>query len=338
MQPVILRTHELPATQQIEAWRGWFDSVFDLEQLDGPPKAGFLAESRGWALAGMGISQVSAPRLRVMRTPQLLRSQPVDHWSLTLGGVETTLRTPSGVTRIRAHTAFIASLGRELVSERDADQRLQLYLSRDRFAALSGLLDAACDQPLDTPLGQLLADYLRLLAGRIPALGPEDAARLPDAIAAMIAACLQPTPDRLALAEGQMECVRLARVRRVIQAHLGSARLPPLLLCRMAGMSRSQLYRMLEGEGGVARFIQKLRLEASHAALSNAREQRSIAEVAEGCGFYDPSAFSRAFRREFGATPSDVRGAASAGHTLSPIVLRGAGPPTRGLREWLRAC
>lgn len=334
LQPVILRTHDLPAMQQVEAWRGWFGSVFDLEAA---PQAAFAAESHAWALAGMGISQVTAPRLRVFRTPQLLRSEPVDHWSLTLGGAETTLRTAGGITRIPARTAFIASLGRELVSERDADQRLQIYLSRDRFAALAGPLDAACGRPLDTPLGQLLADYMRLLASRIATLEPADAARLPDAIAAMIAACLLPSADRLILAEGQMECVRLARVRRVIQAHLGSARLSPLLLCRMAGMSRSQLYRLLEGEGGVARYIQKLRLEASHAALSDASEQRSIAEVAESCGFHDPSAFSRAFRREFGATPSEVRGAALAGQPLRAVVLRWDGPPTRGLREWLQA-
>ncbi|UPY39024.1 helix-turn-helix domain-containing protein [Sediminicoccus sp. KRV36] len=336
LRPVILSTRELPAARQIGAWRGWFDSVFEVDAPAAPHLPGFAAESRAWALAGMGISQVSAPPLRVMRTRQMLRSDPVDHWSLTLGGAETSLRTARSSLRIPARTPFIVSLGRELVSERDADERLQLYLSRDRFAALATPLDAACDQALETPLGLLLADYLRLLAHRIPQLQPEEAARLPDAIAAMIAACLHPTPDHLALAESQMDGTRLARVRRVIGAHLGSARLSPRLVCSMAGMSRSQLYRLLEGEGGVARYIQKLRLEASHAALSDAREQRSIAEVAEACGFYDPSAFSRAFRREFGATPSEVRAAALAGQPLRSMP-RDDGPPASRLRDWLRA-
>jgi AraC-like DNA-binding protein len=336
-QPVTLRTHELPAQAQVGAWRGWFDSVFDLAQPEEEREAGFLAESLAWPLAGMGLSQVSAPRLSVMRTRQLIRRNPVDHWSLTMGGVETRLQTPQGLVRIPANTPFIVSLGRELVSERDADQRLQLYLSRDRLEAMAGPLDAACDQPLDGMLGQLLADYLRLLAQRIPHLRPEEAARLPDAIAAMVAACVQPSPDRLALAEGQMEATRLARVRRAIRAHLGSARLSPQLLCRLAGTSRSQLYRLLEGEGGVARYIQKLRLEASHAALGDERDARSIAQVAEACGFHDPSAFSRAFRREFGATPSEVRMAALAGHAMRPLALRGDGLATPALRDWLRA-
>jgi AraC-like DNA-binding protein len=335
-QPIILRTHDLPAADQVAAWRGWFDSVFDLEQPE-PQDTGFLAESLAWPLTGMGISQVTAPRLRVMRTRQLVRRNPVDHWSLTLGSVETRLHTPRGPVRIPAGTPFIVSLGQELVSERDADTRLQLYLSRDRLEALAGPLDAACDMPLQGMLGQLLADYMHLLARRIPQLEPEEAARLPEAIAAMVAACLQPNPDRMAQAEGQLEATRLARVRRAIRAHLGSARLSPQLLCRLAGTSRSQLYRLLEGEGGVARYIQKLRLEASHAALADERDGRSIAQVAEACGFHDPSAFSRAFRREFGATPSEMRAAALAGQALRPAATRETSPAAPALRDWLRA-
>ncbi len=335
--PVALRTHGLALHEQVGAWRGWFDSVFDLEQPDAEHDQGFPAESLAWPLAGMGLSRVTAPSLRVLRTRQMVRRNPVDHWSLTMGGVETRLLTPRGPVRVPAGVPFIFSLGQEMVSERDPDERLQFYLSRDRLEALAGPLDAACGAPLDGVMGQLLADYLRLLANRIPRLQPEEAARLPDAIAAMIAVCVQPSRDRLALAEGQIEATRLARVRRAIRANLGSARLSPQLLCRLAGTSRSQLYRLLEGEGGVARYIQKLRLEASHAALSEERDPRSIAQVAEACGFHDPSAFSRAFRREFGATPSEVRVAALAGHAMRPVALRGDAPATPALRDWLRA-
>lgn len=332
-QPVTLRTHDLPARERIAAWRGWFDSVFEVETPGPEATEDFLAESLAWPLPGTGISQVTAPRLRVTRTRQLVRRNPVDHWSLTLGGAETLLQTPHGIIRMPAGVPFIVNLGHEVVSEREADQRLQLYLSRDRLEALAGPLDAACDTPLQGMLGELLADYLRLLASRIPRLQPEEAARLPEAIAAMIAACVQPSPDRLAMAEGQMEATRLARVRRAIRANLGSARLSPQLLCRLAGTSRSQLYRLLEGEGGVARYIQKLRLEASHAALGDERDGRSIAQVAEACGFHDPSAFSRAFRREFGAAPSEVRAAALAGQPMRPLASCGDAP---ALKDWLR--
>jgi AraC-like DNA-binding protein len=83
-------------------------------------------------------------------------------------------------------------------------------------------------------------------------------------------------------------------------------------------MSRSQLYRLLEGEGGVIRYIHGHRLRAIHAALSNPADDRSIAAIAETCGFYEPSTFSRTFRREFGVTPSEVRAASRCGVALPP--------------------
>lgn len=92
------------------------------------------------------------------------------------------------------------------------------------------------------------------------------------------------------------------------------------MICQVLGISRSQLYRLLESEGGVARYIQRHRLQASYEAITEPEEQRSIAEIALACGFYDSSTFSRAFRKEFGISPSDAREATRAGERL--IIAR----------------
>jgi AraC-like DNA-binding protein len=39
-------------------------------------------------------------------------------------------------------------------------------------------------------------------------------------------------------------------------------------------------------------------------------ERRKVSEIAYACGFNEISYFNQAFRRRFGATPSDVRAAA----------------------------
>jgi AraC-like DNA-binding protein len=53
------------------------------------------------------------------------------------------------------------------------------------------------------------------------------------------------------------------------------------------------------------------RLENAAALLRDPRwRERRIADVAAEAGFTDLSHFSRAFRRRYGATPSDVRAAA----------------------------
>jgi AraC-like DNA-binding protein len=72
-------------------------------------------------------------------------------------------------------------------------------------------------------------------------------------------------------------------------------------------MSRSKLYRLMETEGGVARYIQRQRLLEAYTLLSDRSVNRTITAIAEELCFADTSGFSRAFRREFGASPRDVR-------------------------------
>jgi AraC-like DNA-binding protein len=303
---------------------------------------GFRAESRVWTLDGCALGRVSAPSLRVTRTKTLIRRTPIDHWVLTLGrDVTTAISTRDTTIEAPAGVPFVLSLADELVSERGADERLQLYLARDSFPELAPVLDAARGMVLDTAMGQLLGNYMRLLEQSLPDLRAEDLSRLRSAIGAMVAACVVPSADRLAAASGQIDLSRLERVRRAVARYLRSPSLGPSLLCRHVGMSRSQLYRLMEGDGGVARYIQRQRLSAAYAILCVPSNSTPIAEIAEELCFADASGFSRAFRHEFGMTPSDVRAAsraASRAGFASAIVPkdRANAPTPAGLSDCLR--
>jgi len=58
-------------------------------------------------------------------------------------------------------------------------------------------------------------------------------------------------------------------------------------------MSRSNLYRLFEDTGGVARYIQRERLLEAHAVLTNPANSQSISAIAEDLCFADASSFSR---------------------------------------------
>jgi hypothetical protein len=73
---------------------------------------------------------------------------------------------------------------------------------------------------LDTPLGNVLADYLLLLARSLSELRPEDLSRLKGALSAMVGACAAPSPDRMATAADQIDLGRLEQVRRVARQYL----------------------------------------------------------------------------------------------------------------------
>jgi AraC-like DNA-binding protein len=304
-------TSDVPAPQQFDAWMAWFEGVFDVRPQESP-HLGFHAKSQSWQIGGCMLSRVQAPAIRVERGVVHSRRNPLDHWVITLSrhttsfisSRDTTLSVPPG-------TPFVLSLADVLTSERAEDQRLQLYMSRDKFADLSPALDRARGTALHTPLGSLLSDYLVLLEQILPGVAPDDQPRLSDAIGAMVAACLASNQDRAGTAGPQIDLVRLERVRRVVRKFLRSPALSTRLLCHSLSMSRSKLYRSMDTEGGVARYIQRQRLLEAYVLLSDQSINRSITAIAEELCFVDMSGFNRAFRREFGVSPSDVRAASA---------------------------
>ena len=197
MQSARFDTADVPKAEQYKSWLRWFDRVFDVNPVI-QPERGFHATSEIWALDGCALSRVSAPLVRVTRTKMLIRRNPLDPWVITIGR-HTTSSMISGGREFVAPPGvpFVVSLGNELVSQREQDDRLHLYLSRDDFSDIAPILDAARGTAVDTAMGTLLADYMLMLERRLPNIPNEDLPRLKDAICAMVAACVAPTPDRV---------------------------------------------------------------------------------------------------------------------------------------------
>ena len=320
MNSVRFSTRELTKPRQLEAWRDWYADSFEVTPLDAPDR-GFAGESEIWKLDGVALVRVSAPPLLAKRTKSLIRRDPTDHWVITIGErAATGLMLESDQMSVPAGVPFVLSLGDFSASQRGPDDRLQLHIARDKFSTIAPALDAARGQTVSTPLGSMLAEYIRLLHRHLPSLTDEDAHSVPQAVAAMVATCLAPSADRMTTAHGQISATLKDKVRRCILRNLRSPGLGPNMLCRELGMSRSSVYRLLEAEGGAARYIQRHRLAESFAQLNDPSNTKPVVVIADELGMVDPSSFSRAFRRQFGINPTDVREAARAG--LAPSVAR----------------
>jgi AraC-like DNA-binding protein len=325
MTPQVFSTHAFAPKDRQEAWHQWFRPVLDVTPVQ-PSCDDFRAENSVWKLGGFVFSRVSAPPVRVVRTKTQVRRDPVDHWVLTYAqrgtmsvkDNEASLEVPPGVP-------YLWSLGEESESERTRVDRVQLFLPRDGFRAIASLLDSARGSVLDMPLGHLLGDYMLALEQRLSALTPAEFPALTNAVQAMIAAAVAPSQDRVAIANSQIEFGRMERMRKVVQRHLRSPVLGPATLCRLVGVSRSNLYRLLKSAGGVAYYIQKRRLLEAHAMLSNPMSSIKISAIADDLCFPDASTFSRAFKKEFGYSPSEIRSAARAGFTIPAKACGSAG-------------
>ncbi len=100
--------------------------------------------------------------------------------------------------------------------------------------------------------------------------------------------------------------VQLAAALERFEANLAESA-TPAILARRAGLSPAKFARLLRRIFDLppSRFLTQTRLAAAARLLRETDE--SIGGIGQACGFYDHSAFSRAFHSALGVTPSAYR-------------------------------
>jgi AraC-like DNA-binding protein len=100
----------------------------------------------------------------------------------------------------------------------------------------------------------------------------------------------------------------LAAIKQHIDANIEADSLSPEELSRRFRLSRASLYRLFGSEGGLARYVQDRRLNrALHLLIGPGARGKRLIELAVDLQFSGDSTFVRAFRRQFGVTPGEVR-------------------------------
>lgn len=329
LRPAAFSTEGLPPDRQFAAWR---DQCASLVEMIAPLTAGpgFAAAHQVWDLGGMALSRVRAPAATWRRTAAQIRRDSIDHWVIGISrGGEQVLRSATACGTVPAGIPYAFSLNEPVEARRDDMDWIALFVSRDLFPERAPAIDAALHAPLDGPLGRLLGTHIEQLARQLPRMTDTELPHAAAATRAMIGACLSGATAPLHDAAQQVERTRLARIKAIIRRNIASPSLGPRRLCLLGEVSRSQLYRLFTPLGGVARYIQSERLRQAERAIADPADRRDIARIAEGLGFYDASSFSRAFRREFGLTPRDLRAVAQAGLGGAPVprtATAGAAP------------
>jgi AraC-like DNA-binding protein len=307
-------TAALPVAQQAEAWRAGnapsLDVAFD---KDRPAGKGFLGEREVMPFGPFIMTRVAAQSLTSLRTQRHARRDGLDHWCLnitTRGSRRFRLDRGDRCMTVPAGQVHIQALDEAYVSAGDDLEWIGVFFPRDSLSSLAAHLDTLRDGPRSGALAPLLARHLTMLWPLLPSMTPEERTRTADATAALIRAST--ASGGLAAPGENLPAVHRALAMTFIRRHLGSSRLTPDAVARALGMSRSSLYRAFEPDSSVAHVIQEERLKLARRLLSKAEERRGVREIAESVGIYDPSSFSRMFRRRFGVTPTDMRAAIAA--------------------------
>lgn len=329
--PYMFSTSEIETGDQFEAWRQLVDPMLDASLPHGHRPSGYRAEMKAWHLGNMIISRELFSAVNFQLRPESVRKTRVDHWFLTLNRAgKTTTFCNDTVDQSEPGALRLRSLTRPFEGQSSDSNLLFLYLPRDLYTDISGRLDALRNVALSGPMIGLLSDFLLSLERRLPMLTEVEVSATASALKAMVSACLVPDgkDDRHSVA-GAVNEVLADRVRRYIGQNLSMPHLGPEHICETLGLSRSKLYRHFEASGGVMREIRQQRLLASKAALVDRADTRPIYRIAEDCGFASAEDFSKAFRRQFGLTPGDLRRLAARNHQ------RMVSPQTADFGRWL---
>jgi AraC-like DNA-binding protein len=189
-------------------------------------------------------------------------------------------------------------------------QSMTLRFSRELLPLRTVEITEACGRSMDpaAPAMQMLSAYLGRLfevADGLTAPQQLDAGR---AAIDLLAMALRDLTPSIPAGDGP-EGVLLDMMRAHVREHLGDPRLRVEELARRHHVSVRHAYTLFERIGTTpGAYLREQRLLAAEAMLADPRYARlGISRIAAAVGFLDLSTFERAFRRQYGTTPTGCR-------------------------------
>ena len=292
-------------------WREVFGQT--MVQLDIEPARDvpFHAEGTLCALPRAAYASVSASPVRVTRTRRLIAADPAEMLYLITADASLEFKQ-SGREHVLAAGDSIFVRGGEVVTIQSQE--------RCRFTNIAVALDDLRSLPMgaddltmrvvprQSALLGLLHVYIDMLRLHVDAASgsaaPFVAGHIRDLIAAV--ATEEPVPD-----QPGVKVARLRAIKADIAARSCDPRLDIAAVAARARISPRYVRRLFQDEGSsFSAYVLGERLDRAHRLLLHpGQTPRTIAAIAYACGFGDLSYFNRTFRRRFGMTPSDLRGA-----------------------------
>ena len=269
----------------------------------------FRFAARLYSLPGLGVGSVNVTPCRTWHPTESGREEEV-LFNLTLRGGRHVTQRGRELT-LAAGDAVLATIDPAMTTMR-VSHFLSFRLRRSELGPLTADLDACLLRPIRSNFA------LRLLPGYVSALeeatqASADSRELVVAhIYDLIAMTLGVGRDAAELtAERGVRAARLFAIKNDVLANLGDESLSISAVAVRQGISPRYVAMLFDGIGtSFSSFVLEQRLARARRMLTAARYRgRTISAIAYACGFGDLSYFHKAFRRAFGATPSDVRAA-----------------------------
>ena len=330
-QPLCFSSDDFPSSElALERFRKLAEYICDVILL-GELKD-FHVSSATLHLGGAVMIEARSSALRYDRTPRHVMLG-IDHFQVVMylrGGAEFVASNRTYLQRagdIGVIDMGKPSMTREMQGEDGTTQGLSFVMPR---AILEPMLGAATNAPTiriiprEAPYVRMLTDYILSLRRSAAALTHVESQAALNALAQLVAGACNRTLEAEPFTDEISQDSLRARIKTHIEDNIGLPSLGVEALCSEFGLSRAGLYRFFAPQSPIS-YIQQRRLHRAYAILiSPAFRAWRILDVALECQFASDATFIRAFRRQFGLSPGEVRKLAEQKILGAPP---GSGPP-----------
>lgn len=311
--PVRFSSAAIPARDRVAVWREVIGREIVRVDIEPLPDRPFYVDANLRRLPDLAIMSADMSEFRLGRSPELVADGNDDlRLAVNIAGDETVVQRGREVA-LGAGDAILVSMAETgSIVRHSSGRRVGFNIPYKVLAPLVADVEAAGVRriPRETPELRLLISYLGVLRNKnalaTPGMRRAVASHIHDLAALVIGA----TRDGRAFAEARgARAARLHAIMEDIAANLSRGDLSIEFVARRHRLGPRYIQRLFETDGTTfSEFVVRQRLSRSRRMLADPRlVNRTIGDIADSCGFSDPSHFGRRFRRLFGVTPSDIR-------------------------------
>jgi AraC-like DNA-binding protein len=320
LQKIVFSSDELPAhlddRARFKLWQDIYVSRYGAANMACLPDRPFSNHATFMQIGGVGLMRSDGTLCGVARTARHVAADARDDFLIGFMGNGTSLSISQRRREVVAQPERMLFYTTAEPTESRASAVTAwsgLCVPRARILELVGNAeDRILDDLAATPASRMLQRYLTMLLQpdgieNDPALLQHIDATLVDLVALALGA--KGDAKEIASARG----LRAARAREIvalIETRYADPAFSPHVAGHMLGISQRYLQELLQETGAsFTERVQELRLQKARAMLESPRNDRlKVSDIAYASGFANISYFNQAFRRRFGASPTQFRG------------------------------
>jgi AraC-like DNA-binding protein len=310
--PTRLSIEDLPERDRFEFWREAVGRGVARLEIDPVTEHLPSATMTFFELPGVDITDLSDSGMRYRRTPSLIDSDDL-LLVVDLEGACTMSQLGREVTTCPGEATVLACAETGLAVPGELPRRrVNFRIPYNVLSPMVGNVEDAVCRPIPPTVGalRLLVSYAAALDDQDMRLTPEIAHSAATHVQDLVALSIGATRDAAAVAKGRgLRAARLNSIKADIASNLGHPGLTVSGVAVRHGITPRYVQKLFETEGRTfSSFVLDQRLSRAHRLLTDpCHAAWTVSAIAFEVGFGDLSHFHRAFRRLYGATPSEIR-------------------------------